>query len=88
MLTQLDWPNVQQIVQSATLNIVHRARKLNQSAGIINMFKTITPRIHRGKASYPVRHAGNCKRNPNNFSACNKKFQRPNPSIKMPFTNK
>ena len=69
LLNKLNWPNVRQIIQSATLKLVHRATKLNISAGIISMFKIITPRIPRGNPTYTIRHNGNCKRSANNFTA-------------------
>ena len=69
ILTNLNWPNVKQITMSATLNITHRATRLNTSSGLINMFKTITPRIPRGTPTYTLRHNGTCNRSISNFSA-------------------
>ena len=69
MLTKLNWPNVQQLAHSATLNMVHRAIKFNSSQGLIKMFKVIHPRIPRGKPTISIKHNGKCNRKSHNFSA-------------------
>ena len=56
ILTSLNWPNVQQLVEAASIKMVKRAISGKSSNGINRMFKIQNPRFPRGLPAYKVNH--------------------------------
>ena len=69
LLDKLNWPNVTQILQSATMNMVKRAISGNASKAINEMFKIKRQRHPRGEPYATLQHTGPVNRNETNFSA-------------------
>ena len=69
MLDKLNWKNVQQLLDSASMNLVKRSLKGKSSYAINSMFSQATQRFPRGQITTSIIHNGNIQRKNTNFSA-------------------
>ena len=67
-LNLLNWPNITQIVTSATLNLTKKATAKKSSTGMNNMFTNIRPKSQRGNPTFRIKHEGKANKSNNTFS--------------------
>ena len=67
-LNSLNWPNVNQIVTSAILNLTKKATSNKSSEGLNNMFKVFKPQNQRGEPTSRVEHKGKSNKKNDTFS--------------------
>ena len=68
LLDNLNWPNVEQMITSATLNITKKALNKESSTKLNETFSYIKPRNPRATTSTRITHKGNHARKENIFS--------------------
>ena len=69
LLNKLNWPNVNQILEAASMNMVKRAITGNSSTAVNEMFKIKNKRHPRGEPQITLNHSGPINRSDSNFSA-------------------
>ena len=69
MLKTLGWPNIRQLITTATLNLAKNGIEQVSSEGLNTMFKVTTPRLQRTHLTMRLDHRGPLKRKATIFSA-------------------